>query len=313
MKAAYALTPTTSPNVIPGGCEARGRRSWRSGVDVKPAAGEVAGDNARHKEQLALAQERLHSHPGYLEYLETVALGETLWFVFIPNFNELIGLLDGASNDPVLGFELVQNAHRPDVRDQFEAETGQRLHNYIAATTSVIDHSRRIMKERVGAVAHEFATRKTAYLENPEHHFIKDLRNFTLHRSLPWLRYTMTLINLNTPEQAMGNEVELSVAQLKEWDGWTSPSERFLAEQGEAIALRAVIRRHADLLVGLNGWLLATLVEANRSGLDDVNDLVIECNAALLGVSVEEARRHTEHWTQMQKTPAPEGWPFRPK
>ena len=100
--------------------------------------------------------------------------------VFLPNWREILALLDRAANDGALAMELVQNVRAPTVREQFRAQTIQRLHNYVAGTATLIDHSRRLMKGRSGTIVSEFETMKTSLEQNPEVPFVKDLRNFTL-------------------------------------------------------------------------------------------------------------------------------------
>lgn len=40
---------------------------------------------------------------------------------------------------------------------------------------------------------------------------------------------------------------------------------------GDDIAIRPVLRRHAELLLDLNGWLLNALGQANSAALEEVN------------------------------------------
>ena len=55
--------------------------------------------------------------------------------------------------------------------------------------------------------------------QNPEVPFVKDLRNFTLHRELPGLGHTVQFADLNSSDASMSSEVDLSVEQL-----WLGPS-----------------------------------------------------------------------------------------
>jgi hypothetical protein len=250
------------------------------------------------------AERRIFENPGYLEYLRCAAFRQTLTAVFVANWKELLELLERAASDVGLAIELVQNVHRPDVRDEFQAETVQRLHNYVAGAMTLVDHSRRIMRGRSGPIPDEFAKRKQSLLSNPEVTFVQDLRNFTLHRSLPLLAHTLNMTNVNTPDQQITSEVQLSVAELTSWDGWSSSSRRFLKGQGETIVLRHLIRRHGGLVIAINTWLHDTLAVANARALAEVNRLVVERNAVLSGTDAEHAERLTREWTKMRNTPA---------
>lgn len=90
------------------------------------------------------------------------------------------------------------------------------------------------------------------------------------------------------------------------WDGWSAPARRFIESHGDALALRPVAERHADLVVQLNLWLYEQLADANAPALAEVNRLVVERNAILGGTDLEEARRVTEAWTRRRESPRPD-------
>jgi hypothetical protein len=250
-------------------------------------------------------ERRITQHPAYKEHGETESLARTINTVFVPNWRELLGLLNQATNDVALAVELIQNMYRPDVRNQFHAQTAQRLHNYTASTMTLVDHVRRIMRGRTGPIAEAFEERKRELLSHPEVPFMQDLRNFTLHRSLPILAHRLSVTNVNAPGQTMDSEVELSVTSLREWDRWTSPSLSFLAQCGEVVVLRPVVQEHGERVLTFNNWLHDELSMANAAGLDELNKLVAARNAALAGTDLPEAERLTQEWTTRRDTPRP--------
>lgn len=99
-------------------------------------------------EQLELAAARIYEHPGHKEYLELQALERSILGVFMPNLRELVQLLDAAATNEELAFELIQNVREPVVRDRFYAEATQRLHNYLASASSLVDHVRHLLRDR---------------------------------------------------------------------------------------------------------------------------------------------------------------------
>jgi hypothetical protein len=199
-------------------------------------------------------------------------------------------LLEQAAVDIDLAIELVQNVREPKKRREFQAAAAQRLHNYLASTMTLVDHSRRLMRYRSGPIADEFNKRKSAVLSNLEVPFLQDLRNYTLHRTLPALSHHLSMNNVNTAAAEMTSEVELSVDTLQRWDGWTASSRSFLKTSVDAVQLRPVVRRHGELVYELNAWLLNALAEANEPALADANELVVERNAVLSGGDRETAR-----------------------
>jgi hypothetical protein len=169
---------------------------------------------------------------------------------------------------------------------------------------TLVDHTRRLMKGRTGEVTDEFTRRKAELLEHPEVPFMQDLRNFTLHRKLPFLAHTVSMTNVNKPDQQFESEVLLSASDLLDWDGWTARSSMFLASAGD-VELRPVVRKHGEMVSALNIWLFASLIDA--IDLAAINELVVERNAILTGVDVEAARRWTDEWSNKRADPSPWG------
>jgi hypothetical protein len=242
-------------------------------------------------EQLREAERRIFEHPGYKQYSALRAFELNITGVFAPNWRQLLRLLDAAATNEVLAMELVQNVREPVIRDRFHAEATRCLHNYLASTTSLVDHARRLMRDRRDAIAEEFGSKKATLLLHLEVPFMVDLRNFTLHRTLPFFAHSLAFTNVNTPQQAMKSEVELRVAQLLEWDGWSPAALNYLSRQGEAIILRPVVRMHGQLVSDLNTWLHNALSKAIEGTLHEVNKLVIARNAVLTGGDFDAADR----------------------
>jgi hypothetical protein len=253
---------------------------------------------------LEAAQQRIVDHLGYREKRLYDGLARTVYAVFVPNRNDLIALLDRAATDANLAVELFQNVRRPIVRTRFEGAVMRALHNYVASAMALVEHTRRIMRGRSGAIVDEFQRLKREAVSNPEVPFVHNLRNYVLHHSLPFIGHQVRLEP--QPGVLATSEIRLSVRQLVEWDGWSALARRFIESQGDALVLRPVIERHAELVVGLNVWLYEQLTDANVSALEEVNRLVDEHNAILAGTDVEEARRVTEEWTRRREQPAPD-------
>jgi hypothetical protein len=253
---------------------------------------------------LKAAQQRIIGHQGYREKQLCDGLARTVYAVFLPNRDDLLGLLDRAASDANLAVELFQNVRRPVVRTRFEGAVMRALHNYVASASALVEHTRRIMRERSGPIVDEFEQRKRDVIAHPEVPFIHNLRNYVLHYSLPFIGHEVRL--QPQPGVLATSEIQLSVQQLATWDGWSALARRFVESQGEVLVLRPVVATHAELTVELNLWLYEQLAAANEPALAEVNRLVVERNAILGGTDLEEATRVTEEWTKRRESSQPD-------
>ncbi len=249
---------------------------------------------------LNAAQQRIVDHPGYKEKQLCDGLARTVYAVVVPNRDDLLALLDRAASDANLAVELFQNVRRPVVRTRFEGAVMRALHNYVASVSALVEHTRRIMRERSGPIVDEFERKKRDVIAHPEVPFIHNLRNYVLHHSLPFIGHEVRL--QPQPGVLATSEIQLSVRHLTAWDGWSTPARRFVESQGEVLVLRPVIAIHAELTIELNLWLYEQLAAANEPALSEVNRLIVERNAILGGTDLEEATRVTEEWTKRRES-----------
>jgi hypothetical protein len=257
--------------------------------------------------RLEVAQRRIVEHHGYKEKELYDGLARTMYAVFVPNRDELIALLDRAKSDPDLAIELFQNMWRPSVRMQFEGVVMRALHNYVASAMALVEHTRRIMRDRSGPIVNEFERRKLALLENPEIQFIQNLRNYVLHRSLPFIGHQVRI--QPAPGIDATSEIRLSTRELRASDKWSAAARRLIDSNEDEMELRPIVDVHAALVIDLNEWLIEALSRANSGALAEVNRLVDESNAILCGVDIDEARQITAAITAKRKQPKPTARP----
>lgn len=93
--------------------------------------------------------------------------------------------------------------------------------------------------------------------------------------------------------------------ELAQWEGWSGLTRSYIESHGEAMTLCAIVRRHSELVIELNLWLYGELADANADALAEVNELVVERNAILGGLDIDQARRVTEEWTRRREDPHP--------
>jgi hypothetical protein len=112
------------------------------------------------------------------------------------------------------------------------------------------------------------------------------------------LAYTVRV----TPAGVESSEAELSVSDLLDSDRWNVQMRDFISSHGKRMAIRPVVRRHRDLVFALSSWLIEKLQIANRSALEEANELVVAVNAAMMGVDLDTARRRTAEESMRRTT-----------
>ena len=249
-------------------------------------------------DQLREIEARIARHPGYRNHAQASALLATIKHVVEPNWRELLAVLDAPDGNSALALELVQNVRKPEVRDRYRATLDQKLHNYLASAFTLVDHVRRIVEVRDDEPVQKMLAAKPALLTNAEIPFMQDLRNFTLHRTLPVVGNRLHVTEPNQPNMTMETFIEFGVPPLLEWEKWSNASKKFLHAQGEAVNLRPVVARHGELILRFNTIFFNNLELANAEHLEGLNELVAERNSILTGASMEDARRLTDAWTR---------------
>jgi hypothetical protein len=133
-------------------------------------------------------------------------------------------------------------------------ETSRLLHNFLASAGSLVDHTRVIMIKLYSN--HEF---KDVYQKklredlgnNHERNLIQNLRNYTLHETLPIL----DLQNSFSDNSLFS--IQIDVKTLKEseyWKPWED-SEDYLNKLGDSTKLEDLVKKYYELIINFYTWL----------------------------------------------------------
>ena len=102
------------------------------------------------------------------------------------NAQELIEITNRV-NDPDEGLRLMSQDNR-EAGDQTHREVSRRVHNFVAAALTLVEHTRVFMRKHYAntSVLARFEGKISAELDNePVVKFVQNLRNFMLHKGLP--------------------------------------------------------------------------------------------------------------------------------
>lgn len=155
--------------------------------------------------------------------------------------------------------ELIQYLEYPHEQSENQEvlidETSRLLHNFLASAGSLVDHTRVIVNELYSDTHQfrkEYELKKSEELvKNDVQNFIKNLRNYTLHETLPIVELQ------NSFSENLLLNVQIDVKIIKESEHWKSreDSENYFNKLGDNIKLIDLVKKYYELIKNFYTWL----------------------------------------------------------
>jgi len=193
-------------------------------------------------------------------------------YTFQGNYAELITFLGGAESNAGADPESLLR------------EISRLLHNFLASASTLVDHTRKMITVSYASapdVQKAYNAEKQVLVDSPLQHFVKDLRNYTVHQQLP-----VTGINTQFTKESSSDrftvsaEAYLDSGQLKGWQNWTTLSQQYLATAPAQISVRTVVEDYYALVNRLYTWLQTCLKRYHQDALSTLearkNEIVEE-------------------------------------
>ncbi|MCU1372527.1 MAG: hypothetical protein JWO77_3721 [Ilumatobacteraceae bacterium] len=231
---------------------------------------------------IRLLDEQIKAHPGKIAHGQWTLLRHMYVDVFVANGGELLDLVNLV--DLPLGFdiELIQNVRPSPAREEYIGEVFRTLHNYVAATGTLIDQTHRVKERYEGSEFEtEYAERLSVLNANSTSPLLKKLRNFMLHRSLPDFGFTHQTRPAGGTSEFL---VWLKVESLLAWDGWNVADRTYLNGQEDGkLVIAPVVSEHLGLLGEFHDWVQAQFESLHGTEVDEANALMRQRAELLLG------------------------------
>ncbi|MBD2134436.1 hypothetical protein H6F47_18860 [Sphaerospermopsis sp. FACHB-1094] len=155
--------------------------------------------------------------------------------------------------------ELIQYLEYPHEQSENQEvlidETSRLLHNFLASAGSLVEHTRVIVK-RLYSDTHQFRKeydlkKSEELVKNNVQNFIKNLRNYTLHETLPIVELQ------NSFSENLLLNIQIDVKIIKESEHWKSweDSENYLNKLGDNIKLIDLVKKYYEVIIGFYTWL----------------------------------------------------------
>lgn len=221
--------------------------------------------------------DEIEAHPGTRARREWDAI-RYIHVIMLGNEHELLSLIDAIeANHDDLALVMISNvgplANR-EAREFLYQQLVRLVHNYLAATTTFVDHTRNLMSQYSGTPTHsEYLRRVEEVKATALSPFVKQLRNYLLHYRLPRIGVSFSVDNEAGTETI---KVYLDRDAALEWTDWQPAARSWLQGQPERqIPLRIVIDGYRALLdEKIYTWLYEQFTVLHAADVAAVNKLI---------------------------------------
>lgn len=220
--------------------------------------------------ELRRLREQLWATEGWAIGLDMKGLQRT-WNVFQANWTFLNAMIGRFKSDPAFAMDIAGTSRDQPKLDSFLDALDVALHNFIASAATLGDHTRRIAQNRVAgnAWSRYQAEVDRVFGEAPRSRFVKDLRNYMLHRTLPLTAGSFRY----EKDGPFSHAITLSVLSLLQWDGWKPLARDYLDSVGEELDLHDCLAVYHRDTLRFQKWFGRYVHDVNRDELEEAQRL----------------------------------------
>jgi hypothetical protein len=176
--------------------------------------------------------------------------------VFQRNYEELLTFLDYICA-PAVAFSYSPVDQKWLWHDGMN-EIERLLHNFVAAALSLVDHTRVLYRQLYEPAGHlsQYQEKVDAdFVEDPLTQFVIKLRQMAQHYRLPGLENHTQMTDIkNGLVGTVRIQMRLKVDDLRKFDGWNVPANKFLDSAGPHIDLRDLIVAYHAHVTAFYEW-----------------------------------------------------------
>ncbi len=219
---------------------------------------------------------QIRSSEGYRIHVLMRALDMSLQ-IFRKNYCTFLQLIS-MFEDPMFQFSYWADGEKAMLtRTNYQVEIYRTFTNFEASAAALIDHSRYFIKTDIkDAIKEAYEQKKNeCFVSNGLACFIKNLRNYLLHRGYPNISITTDLQN--------GTSFTMDKNELMEWKGWSSGSKQYFKKQDDAISVVSIATDYYKIVVDFYEWFFNELRAAYKTEYEEVNRLINLFNATFFG------------------------------
>lgn len=220
--------------------------------------------------ELRNLRQQLWATEGWAIGLDMKSLQRT-WNVFHANWTFLDSMIGRFKSDSTFAMDIAGTSRNQPKLDRFLDHLDVALHNFIASAATLGDHTRRIARNRVAGDAWLKYQSEVdrVFADAPRSRFVKDLRNYMLHRTLPLAAGSFRYEKDGPFTQA----ITLYVPSMRDWDGWKPLVREYLDNVGEELDLHECLATYFEDTRRFQKWFGRYVYGVNRRTLDEAQEL----------------------------------------
>ena len=199
--------------------------------------------------------------------LETLRINR---YVFVKNYQELETILKRV-NDPEFMLNLWDLRNREKLNLVIN-EITRLVHNFLTSAKSLVDLTRNIVNEwyKNTEFINEYQKQvNTRFRNNPQSGFIEELRNFSLHYSLPIVNATLSVNGINNGKVT---EMKFSFVLIKRsllfWSGWTQKGKPFLEKMDDETDISILLLDYFKEIMDFHQWIDSRIREIHSKEIN---------------------------------------------
>jgi hypothetical protein len=176
--------------------------------------------------------------------------------VFYGNYIALTKYLEPLQ-DPKESLKMY-NLYQINNQENLINETSRLFHNFITSTKSLIDHTDNMIYKLYSQFRNEYNTKKEEYIRSHSvSKFVKDLREYTLHYTLPIQELQIALFSSS---KDIDFRMKINIAQLKKWSKWSGKSKSYLQGLDKGLSVIDLVNDYFILIQNFYDWLTTKLI-----------------------------------------------------
>lgn len=187
-------------------------------------------------------------------------------YIFDKDYVDLHNLISVLATDPRAD-PLFTVQHRDQLMMAMR-EVIRLFHNYVAASLSLIDHTRRLYVKLYAGTGKftDYETRKNAeFAHDPLSQFIGCLRRYCQHYRAPNLNVTTSW---ESGDARPTRTFRLLREDLEAFDGWSATARKYLVTAGNEIDILRVTTEYRDKIISFYTWFQARQQEIHREDIE---------------------------------------------